>query len=201
MKSKNYLKVFAFTLSLAVLNGCQSPKVLESTVENTSQNYWQNMEQKLAKISVLKEQGRLGFISQNERGSSNYEFILENKDTTLELTSPIGSQIAFLKISQDESSLNFNNQYFKDKDPQVLLNKALGLNLPCDTLNKILLGIPNDDITRDKNGRIIFANIDGYSVKYGQFKVFNGFALPSDLTIKNNQTTVKIKVNKVNEVN
>ena len=189
MKSKNYLKVFAFTLSLAVLNGCQIPKVLESTVENTSQNYWQNMEQKLAKISVLKEQGRLGFISQNERGSCNYEFILENKDTTLELTSPIGSQIAF------------NNQYFKDKDPQVLLNKALGLNLPCDTLNKILLGIPNDDITRDKNGRIIFANIDGYSVKYGQFKVFNGFALPSDLTIKNNQTTVKIKVNKVNEVN
>lgn len=158
------------------------------------------MEQKLQKVSVFSEQGRIGFISAKDRASCNYEFILHGDNSSLELISPIGSQIAYLQVNEDISILNYNNTIYKESDADLLLNRVLGINIPYDELRKILLGIPSGNISRNKEGKIISAVIDGYNVHYVSFKTYNGFTIPADIDIKGYGRNIKLKVNTVNEV-
>ena len=82
----------------------------------------------------------------------------------------------------------------------ALRPQALGIKLSDRDLTRILLGIPKCDIQRDPEGRIISALIDDYTVSYAGFKVYNGYALPTSLTITGLDRTIKIRVNAVNEV-
>lgn len=186
-------------LGAALLCACSSGLKEQTAEENQALN-WQEMEQKLQKVSVFSEQGRIGFISAKDRGSCNYEFILHGDNSSLELISPIGSQIAYLQVNEDSSILNYNNAIYKEANADLLLNRVLGLNLPYDELRKILLGIPSGEISRNEEGEIISAAIDGYNVHYVSFKTYNGFTIPADIDIKGYGRNIKLKVNTVNEV-
>ena len=186
-------------LFAGLLSACSS-NLQEQQVEASSSNYWQSMEQKLQNVSVFKEQGRIGFITSAERGSCNYDFSLDNQDLTFELISPIGSQIAHLYVTDKVARLSFNQKIYKENDTSELLRRALGIKLSDRDLTRILLGIPKGDIQRDPEGRIISALIDDYTVSYAGFKVYNGYALPTSLTITGLDRTIKIRVNAVNEV-
>ena len=186
-------------LFAGLLSACSS-NLQEQQVEASSSNYWQSMEQKLQNVSVFKEQGRIGFITSTERGSCNYDFSLDNQDLSFELISPIGSQIAHLYVTDKVARLSFNQKIYKENDTSELLRRALGIKLSDRDLTRILLGIPKGDIQRDPEGRIISALIDDYTVNYAGFKVYNGYALPTNLTITGLDRTIKIRVNAVNEV-
>ena len=186
-------------LGASLLCACSSGLKEQVTREDLSLN-WQEMEQKLQKVSVFSEQGRIGFISAKDRASCNYEFILHGDNSSLELISPIGSQIAYLQVNEDISILNYNNTIYKESDADLLLNRVLGINIPYDELRKILLGIPSGNIFRNKEGKIISAVIDGYNVHYVSFKTYNGFTIPADIDIKGYGRNIKLKVNTVNEV-
>lgn len=190
---------FLIILGASLLCACSSGLKEQITREDLALN-WQEMEQKLQKVSVFSEQGRIGFISAKDRGSCNYEFILQGNNSSLELISPIGSQIAYLQVTKDSSALNYNNTIYKESNADLLLNRVLGLNLSYSELRKILLGIPSGEISRNKEGKIISATIDGYNIHYVSFKTYNGFTIPTDIDIKGYGRNIKLKVNTVNEV-
>lgn len=186
-------------LGASLLCACSS-NLKEQVTEEGSNLNWQAMEQKLQNVSVFSEQGRIGFISSKERGSCNYEFILQGDDSSLELISPIGSQIAYLKVTKDISSLSYNNKIYKEPNAEILLNRALGLSLSYDELKRILLGIPSGEISKDAEGKIISAIVDDYTITYDNFKTYNGFTIPTDINITGYDRSIKLKVNAVNEV-
>lgn len=188
-----------FTFAALIITGCQN-SFLQEKQANITKNYWQNMELKLNKINNIIEQGRLGIINNKERGSANFYYVFKNEELNIELTSPIGSQIGNLIANNNEATLFFNGQYYKEDNESLLLYKILGFNIDKYALNKIILGIPQGEVERDQQGRIVYAKTDDFEIIYGDFREFNNIALPKDITLKGNGETVKLKVNKVLEV-
>ena len=188
-----------FTLATLIITGCQSP-VLEEKQAMITADYWQNMESKLNKVNNITEQGRIGIINHNERGSANFYYTFNNDKLNIELTSPIGSQIGNLDVNKEGALLNFNGQIYKEDNESLLLYKLIGFTIDKYTLNKIILGIPKGEVKRDLQGRIIYAKTNDYEIIYGDFSEFNDIAIPKEITLKGSAETIKLKVNKVLEV-
>ncbi|CAM3658625.1 lipoprotein insertase outer membrane protein LolB [Vibrio aquimaris] len=126
-----------FILSGLFLSGCASIDPSTTNVE------WQTQQQKLASINKYKTNGKLGYISPEQRQSLNFQWKHSSSFKQLRLTTFLGQTALNLKITPEGSSIEtYQDETFTSHDAQSLIYRLTGLNLPVEQLNSWFLGSP-----------------------------------------------------------
>ena len=193
------LLITSFCAIASLLSACQSP--IESKPVGSYENYWSTMQEKLAAINTAKLKGRLGIQNPQGRMSAYYNYNLDNDSYTLELISSMGSQIGKLSVDAKGASLIADGRVYRHQNPESLIKDRFGLEIPLSSLKEIMLGIPQGRALKNPEGQYLSAAVSGFVIEYQKFAEFNGYALPSDFTISNEDTLIKVKLNEVLELN
>ncbi len=199
MPFKNQLCIIVFLIA-SLLTGCQV--ALEPTpLPAADTQYWAAMQQKLAAVSSLKIQGRIGYISQQDRGSANFDFDSQDKEFELSLYTSLALQVAKLTQLKDHAELIINNEVKTAASAEELVFNELRLALPASELQKLFLGIPPGTRSYDLQGKITGARFKSYNIAYKDFYLFNGYSIPVELSIRQGGNLIKVKIHKVIELN
>lgn len=111
-------------------------------------------------INVLKDGKREAF-------SAFYDWSQENERFSLWLSGALGAS-AQLSYDGQVATLIANQQSQSDKNPQLLLSKALGIDAPMDSLALWVLGkcTPNQPHTLDNQSRLSHASQGNWSAEF-----------------------------------
>ncbi|GLT16712.1 outer-membrane lipoprotein LolB [Vibrio zhanjiangensis] len=193
-----YFRLFlTVILSILYLSGCASIDPSTTNVE------WQTQQQKLASIDQYKANGKLGYISPEQRQSLNFQWKHSPTFKQLRLTTFIGQTALNLKITPQGSSVEtYQDDTFVSDDAQSLIYRLTGLSLPIEQLNNWLLGRPegadgfilNDtntlaSLTKKVQGKVWQLNYLGY-----QDVDYQGQPLPLPHKLKLTQGSIAINI-------
>ncbi len=180
-----------------VLAGCQTS--MEQTAVSSGVEYWQQMQQKLGTVSHYALSGRLG-MSGSTRFSANFTLQGEGDNYRLELTSPFGATIAWLKVQPGHAELFSEGKTYTAPDAQSLFYDTFNLNLPLSSLRQVVLGLIGPASILSSSGQLMSTAQDGFVVQYISFAEFSGYALPTELNVSKDKMFLKIKINEVQSI-
>ncbi len=196
MMKKSIAAVLGLAAAL-ILGGCQSG--LESTAVSTDAAYWQQMQQKLSAVSHLSLRGRLG-LSGETRFSANFALICDQDRLQLTLSSPFGLTLARLEATAQGAFLDDGTQILSAPSADLLLLQLLGRSIPAERLRDIILGLDADQAQTSPQGQLLSALYSGFAVSYDRYSEFRGYALPTLLTVQQNDITLRLSISEVLEI-
>ena len=197
MKTRHLLSGLLLCAALT-LGGCQS--ALESSRTSDGSSYWTQMRAKLTTITNLHVQGRLGLVGRQTRGSASFDYESKGDDFVLDLATTFGSGIAVINSSGGKAWTTTSGKLVEADSADELLRDLYGIDIPAAELKQAFLGLPVGEYQLDAQGRLQHSRLGRYTISYTDFKEFNGYALPVNMTISNSQEDIKVKINKVLDV-
>ena len=151
-----------------------------------------------------KANGKLAFISKEERHSANFSWSNQGDnfrpDYNLKLTSFIGTQILSLNQTQSQAQLEYDSETYIDTNAQNMLTRLTNLSFPVNDEANWLKGRPKSkDIKYDALNRIIWAQMTDsqgthWQVSYNQYIKNKGVWLPTKLNLKNDHLKIKMQI-------
>ncbi|MCB5186798.1 lipoprotein insertase outer membrane protein LolB [Methylobacillus caricis] len=193
------------SLALLLLAGCASMPSGPSLPPSTPELHQQHLET-VARIKSFKLQGRIGVqtAAKGFSGSTQWRHAASNDD--IALFSPLGSQVATISRSPDGVSLKTSdNKAYQAQDAETLTEQNLGWRLPMTGLSDWALGKPShtaiESSTWDEQGRLLTLKQDGWDIEYGQYVLADGYQLPSKITLRSAQLTLKLIVQQWQSLN
>ncbi|PJG85861.1 lipoprotein insertase outer membrane protein LolB [Conservatibacter flavescens] len=163
---------------------------------------WQQHLQQLKQIRSYASNGQLGYISPSERFSTRFEWHYKNpRAYTLRLSSTISS--ASLLIEMHEQGMTISDHKGRqrsERDAQMLLREVIGMDFPLNQFTYWLKGQPdeNEDYKVGTNHLLATFSypIEGqiWTADYLSYHEERQPALPKDILLKNQNQTLKIRV-------
>ena len=146
-------------------------------------------------------QGRIALKTPDDKFSASIQWHQEGEDYRLRLSKLIGGTLLVLENKNSSVALQFDGQTFQDYNAERLLWRATGWTLPVDDFKYWVAGLLNptsplpQDLQLDESSRIwSFTSSENWQVHYKNYKVFQGKALPHNLTIKKDGIELKLRV-------
>ena len=188
-------------LSAVVLSGCASIETSTANVE------WQTHQQRLAAIKQYQSNGKLGYISPEQRQSLNFRWQHTPSSSQLRLTTFLGQTALNLKVTPAGASVDtYDDQSYSSPSAEALIYQLTGLTIPVKQLNDWLLGKPTDadgyQLNETNTLAILNKTMNGqqWQLEYLNYRdvQVNGIALPlpQKLKLKQNDTTLNIVISK-----
>ncbi|WP_249328019.1 lipoprotein insertase outer membrane protein LolB [Pseudoalteromonas sp. S4488] len=146
-------------------------------------------------------QGKMAFISTEQRQSANLNWQHDEQYSDMVLTSFIGTRILSLKQNAQGAELEYDDNVYTDRDASMLLYRLTGFSIPLDNAAKWLKGtVENDQASYDEQGRLkslIWQANNGqqWQITYSDYIKQDGYWLPVKLSLKNNKIRIKIQLN------
>lgn len=194
---------FIFLFSSLILSGCATLDTSTTNVE------WQTHQQRLNSISQYQANGKLGYISPQQRQSLNFQWKHSPDFSQLRLTTFIGQTALNLKITPSGASVEtYEDETYTSHDAQSLIYRLTGLTLPVEQLNNWFLGSPIDadtyrlndtntlaSLTKQVNGQIW--QLDYLNYQDIQYQG-SALPLPQKLKLKQGDISINIVISKWN---
>lgn len=203
----NFLKKSCITLFISLLFGC-SLDISDNRPANVqyiekSDLTWQQHLKKLKHISSYRTKGLLGYISPKQRFSTTFDWKYNHpQEYTLVLSSTLSSsKLTFQMNAQGLTISDEKGRQRSARDAQTLLQEIVGMNIPLTQLAIWLKGEPSDLQDYNVGTNHLLANFDyimnkqHWTVDYLNYHQIQTLALPRDILLKNDQQTLKIRVN------
>ncbi|PHI41250.1 outer membrane lipoprotein LolB [Actinobacillus succinogenes] len=199
--------LFVVLVSAFIFTGCSSLDISEhrptdiKTISKTDRS-WQQHLSLLKQIKAYSAQGQIGYISSQERFSSRFEWQYQNpQNYTLKLYSTIST--TSLEMQRHPSGMtisdNKGNQR-SEADAKMLIREIVGMEVPLERLATWLKGQPDEHADYQVGENHYLAGfsypIDGvvWTADYLVYHQDRTPALPRDILLKNNNQTLKIRV-------
>ncbi|MDG6894349.1 lipoprotein insertase outer membrane protein LolB [Volucribacter amazonae] len=158
--------------------------------------------QKIQQIRSYAANGQLGYISANDRFSSRFDWRYQNPQSyQLQLSSMLTSTTLSIVMTPQGMSISDNrgNQH-NAQDAQQLLREIIGMDFPLAQFSDWLKGQP--DLAQPyyvgENHLLTHFDYvqptDSWTVDYLSYHSQETPALPKDIVIKNQDKTLKIRV-------
>lgn len=186
-----------FCLSVVLLTGC-------ATVPDATTPYNQTLPraqriQTLSQIKAWHINGAIAITHQDKHDSASVSWQQWPTYYTISFFGPLGVGGATLTGDAQDVTLTQNNgQTLKAKNPEALLQKALGWTLPVDALYYWIRGLsaPGSPKTTqlDTYNHLRILQQQGWTLHYLRYTGINGHDLPSLLTLQRDALFVKIVV-------
>lgn len=175
------------------LGGC-AQKINQQTV------LYDDWKAQLAIQNNWQVEGKLAFISPEERQSANLNWQQKQTLNELVLTSFIGTRILGLKQTASGAELKYDGETYHDTNASRLLSRLTGFTIPLDNAKQWLKGTVTDgDIKLDSLGRtqqVSYTDNSGlkWLIQYSEYQQIDGYWLPKNLTLKHQQLKIKIQL-------
>jgi outer membrane lipoprotein LolB len=180
-------------ITFLFLGGC-AQQLSDKTV------VYDNWKGQLTNQKTWRVQGKLAFISPDERQSANLNWHQQENSNNLVLTSFIGTRILQLKQSRDIAELEFDDKVYVDSNASALLKRLTGFALPVNNASDWLKGtIDSHTLQVDELGRakqVLWIDNEGkqWQINYTNYIQSAGFWLPTNLTLKHQKIRIKIQL-------
>jgi outer membrane lipoprotein LolB len=188
-------------LSAVVLSGCASIETSTTNVE------WQTHQQRLASISEYQSNGKLGYISPEQRQSLNFQWQHAPKASHLRMTTFLGQTALNMKITPSGASVEtYDGQKLSSPNADALIYQLTGLTIPVEQLNDWLLGKPTEADGYQLNDTNTLATLNKqmngqlWQLEYLNYKdvQLDGVVLPlpQKMKLKQDKTSINIVISK-----
>ncbi|PVX31729.1 outer membrane lipoprotein LolB [Pasteurella langaaensis DSM 22999] len=197
--------LFPILLSAFVFTGCSldiaDTRPQDVKTISKSDRTWQQHLAQLKQINRYSANGQLGYISATERFSSRFEWQYQNAHHyTLKLYSTISTTSLVMQMTDAGMTISDNkgNQR-SERDAKMLVREIVGMDVPLEQFASWLKGQPNEQADYNVGENHYLANfsypVDGV-IWTADYLVYHPTqpALPKDILLKNNQQTLKIRV-------
>ncbi len=198
---------YVWLIATLYLSGCATAikQAEPAPSQKPSALHIQHME-KIAQIQQFSLKGRLGVITKPKSFSASlaWQHALENDH--VEVFSPLGGKVASIIKTPDQVTLTDNQEKeVTEKDVETLTESTLGFRLPLSGLSYWALGRPSNDgivnlMTWDAHGRVNALQQNGWTIEYNNYATNGDYTLPNKITLKNDQMTIKLVVDKWHEL-
>lgn len=194
---------FLFFFLIAFLSGCSSLPTQKSTAPLYSQAMSERIEQ-IATIEQWQTRGKIAFINGKERSSATLSWRINNINKTqkLDLTSYLGINVLQLRSQKQQHILEVDGEEYQTHDLDKLIYRLTGLNLPTEALKHWIKAVPysNTELIKVNKNNLpsqLSSNYLGryWQISYANFKNIDGYQLPTKLSIKQDDLTIKIAIN------
>ncbi len=184
---------FILAITFLFLGGC-AQQIASKTV------LYDDWKPRLVNQKTWHVEGKLAFISPDERQSANLNWQQRENNNDLVLTSFIGTRILQLKQTSKMAELEFDDKKYFDTDAARLLKRLTGFTLPVNNAGSWLKGtIDDQSLVVDQLGRakqVLWFDNNGkkWQIDYSSYIQSEGYWLPTKLTLKHQQIKIKIQL-------
>jgi outer membrane lipoprotein LolB len=189
---------------LWLLQACTSAPALKPEPSQVSQKLNEAHLHHIASIQHFSLKGRIGVQTEGKGFSGGLHWQHHATDDDIALYSPLGGQIASIKKSAEQITLNdTNGNSLSANDAETLTQSALGWQLPLAGLTDWSLGRPATNTqqngtlqhsTWDERGLLTTLQQDGWKIEYQNYSEQNGYLLPGKIFLKSDKVNLKLLV-------
>lgn len=209
----HHLPLLSLLLStIIVLSGCTiSPSTPSQDKEHALTQ--EQRTQQLINNNQWQLKGKIAFIQKiinkkDKRESASMTWRVNEEDQTqeLNLTSYLGINVLQLESKQNHHLINVDGKTYHGTDLPRLIYSLTGLTLPTNALKFWLKGLlynPEDKLVINKKTQFP-ERISSYyhnalwQINYDNYKRFNGIDMPTKITLKKENLTIKVAINNWN---
>ncbi|NVJ58856.1 MAG: outer membrane lipoprotein LolB [Gammaproteobacteria bacterium] len=141
--------------------------------------------------------GRIGITSQKESNSANISWQKRGDAIELRIYGGLGTTYALLTSSPSGSKIELSDdQVFYGNDPQELLWRTTGWNIPVVELQKWILGLTYGAPSFQLNdqGLVDSITFNSWQLSFQKYAVFSGLDLPKKLRAEHPDVTLKFAI-------
>jgi len=155
---------------------------------------------RLAELHSWHLQGRLALSMAREAWSATLQWTQTPENYLLRLIAPLGR--GSFELRGDEQGVLLRlapNQVLRARDPESLLQKQFGWQVPVTGLRYWVRGIPVPDVQIDRlqldgQGRISVLQQSGWQVTYTDYSSQGGYELPGRIAMANNALKLRLVI-------
>ncbi len=193
-KERHLIRLYLILLTFFLfLSGC-AQQIRPQTA------LYDDWKSQLSQQSNWQVEGKLAFISSDERQSVNLNWQQQEQLNQLILTSFIGTRVLALTQNSHGAELEYDDHIYHDINASRLLARLTGFNIPMDSADHWLKGTVNDpslqvdELGRAKNVTWHSTDGDQWQISYADYQQYAGFWLPTRLTLKHHDIKIKIQL-------
>ncbi len=195
----NFRPLWLIGLISIVLSGCANIEPSTTNVE------WDTHQQRLDSIAQYKANGKLGYISPEQRQSLNFQWQHAPRSSQLRLTTFLGQTALNLNITPAGAFVEtYDDQSYASPNAEALIQQLTGLTIPVEQLSDWLLGDPTGADSYQLNDTNTVATlskqINGQRweleyIKYTDVQLSGvSLPLPQRLKLKQQDTSINIVI-------
>lgn len=193
-KERHLIRLYLILLTFFLfLSGC-AQQIRPQTA------LYEDWKSQLSQQSNWQVEGKLAFISPDERQSANLNWQQKDELNQLILTSFIGTRVLALTQNSHGAELEYDDDVYYDVNASRLLARLTGFTIPMDSADDWLKGTVDDtSLQVDELGRaksVKWHAADGaqWQINYADYQQYAGFWLPKKLTLKHRDIKIKIQL-------
>ena len=200
---RNYLILFIFTLTF--LNGCS----IRHSTPTEKQDPISNKAQRISALQQLDKwtiDGKIAYITKKERQSASLHWQVNTveQNQKLNLTAYFGINVLTLNSQSGLHTLLIDKEEHQSKNLDALITSLTGLTIPVEAMKYWIKGVTyadNDIISYDITTHLPIKLTSSYNnqiwqIEYGNYQKVNQYLLAKKITIKQNDLTIKIMINR-----
>lgn len=199
IRYRNGMCKFFGSLFLLLIAGCstiQAPQIMDVNQ--------QQHQQALEQLTRWKIQGKIAIKTPKENFSANLHWSQQQDSYHIRLTNLIGSTLLEMEGNNTFSELTFDGQDFFDTDPERLLERITGWQLPVKAFPQLIKGfVPNDDFELQISKQGLPEQItqtngknQGWKIQYRSYQQVKQFWLPENVKLDKQPNNIRIRISK-----
>lgn len=199
LRAMQLLRALFLSCLIIILPACVSSPAIKPPADATSYALNQAHLHHIAKIEHFSLQGRIGVQTEGKGFSGGLYWQHRAPDDDIALYSPLGGQIASIKKTTGQITLqDANGNSVSANNAETLTQTALGWQLPLTGLVDWSLGRPSagpiQSSTWDEQGLLTTLSQDGWKIEYQDYSEQKGYLLPGKIILKSEKVNLKLLV-------
>ncbi|WP_394152412.1 lipoprotein insertase outer membrane protein LolB [Vibrio maritimus] len=197
-----YRRLF-YTFTALFLIGCSTLPPEPQSVE------WQAHRQQLESLTQYTANGKLGYISPEQRQTLNFHWTYSANLTQVRLTTFLGQTVFNLTSTPNGAFIEtYDDQKLSGQDANLLIYQLTGLNIPIEQLAGWLIGLPTNADTYQLNDLNTVASLSKelnqktWALNYTEYRAFNvedterKLPMPTRMQLVQDDTKLNLVVSK-----
>lgn len=186
---------------VAALASCASAPIAKPDQSAAAQALRQQHLQSLAEIQQFSLQGRIGVQTNGKGFSGSMQWLHNKTDDDIALFSPLGSQVASIKKTPSQFTLeDASGKNYSAPDAETLTQEILGWRLPLKGLADWSIGRPTQSPVQNsiwnEQGALTNLEQDGWKIEYSNYEQQGSYLLPNKIYLKSEKLNLKLLVEK-----
>lgn len=201
LRNMRFARTLAILCLISLLPACISAPGVKPVASIASQTLQLQHLQTVAAIQQFSLQGRIGVQTEGKGFSGSLHWQHNSTNDNIALYSPLGGQVATIKKTADQITLeDSNGKSVSASDAESLTQTVLGWQLPLTGLADWSLGRPASnpvqESTWDEQGLLSTLNQDGWKIEFRNYSEQHGYLLPNKILLKSEKVNLKLLIEK-----
>jgi outer membrane lipoprotein LolB len=194
---------------LITLSGCQTLAPLKEPESSLNLEKPSVLHAKhiaaIEKIQGFSIKGRIAVTTKEKNASARLDWEHSANNDNVDIYSPLGGKVANIIKTPEQVTFTDNKQTLTAADTETLTQDTLGFSLPLSGLSYWALGKPSNQsianaMTWDNDGKTKTLIQDGWNIEYNEYTNQDVYSLPKKVLLNNDSITIKLIIDKWDEI-